>query len=412
MVMKFNIITFGCKVNQYESNMMKESMLSSNFLYEDKLDDCDIIIINTCTVTNTADNKCLKMVRHIKREYPNAFLVVAGCSTQNKQDVYEEMDIDVLLGNKDKSKIVDIIKSHYDKKERYTKFYNNRNLDFEDMMINDFNHVRAFIKIEDGCDNFCSYCIIPYVRGSVRCKDFDKVITEAKNLAKNNHQEIVLTGIHTGRYMSNGHDLSDLINELSKIDEIKRIRISSIEITELDDKFLNMLATNEKVCDHLHVPLQAGSDPILKFMNRKYNLAYFEERIEKIRKIRPNISISTDIIVGHPHETDELFNDCLNFAKKINFSKIHVFPYSPRVGTVSAKMPNQVPGNIKKERARKLIDLSNELENNYFQKFKGTDVDVLIEECDNNVSIGHTSNYLKVTLNENLKVGQIYSRSL
>lgn len=410
--MKFNIVTFGCKVNQYESNMMKEKMLSSNFFYEENMSDANIIIVNTCSVTNVADKKCLKMIRKIKREYPNALLVVAGCSSQNNQNVYEALDIDILLGNKDKSKIAELIKEYLDTEKKYVKFYNERDLDFEDMLINDYNHVRAFVKIEDGCDNFCSYCIIPFVRGSVRSKDFDTVIKEAKLLTEHGHKEIVLTGIHTGHYMSNNHDLTDLINELSKIDDLLRIRISSIEITELNDKFLEMLKINKKVCNHLHIPLQAGSDEILKRMNRKYDLAYYEDKINKIRGIRPDISITTDIIVGFPYETDELFSETLEFSKKMNFSKIHVFSYSIRVGTAAASMPNQVDETTKKVRVKKLMALSEKQEKEYYEKFKGKELDILVEECDNNVSIGHTSNYLMVTLNENLLVGKIYKRIL
>lgn len=410
--MKFNIVTFGCKVNQYESNMMKEKMLSSNFFYEENMSDANIIIVNTCSVTNVADKKCLKMIRKIKREYPNALLVVAGCSSQNNQNVYEALDVDILLGNKDKSKIAELIKEYLDTEKKYVKFYNERDLEFEDMLIKDYNHVRAFIKIEDGCDNFCSYCIIPFVRGSVRSKDFDTVIKEAKLLTEHGHKEIVLTGIHTGHYMSNNHDLTDLINELSKIDDLLRIRISSIEITELNDKFLEMLKINKKVCNHLHIPLQAGSDEILKRMNRKYDLAYYEEKINKIRSIRPDISITTDIIVGFPYETDELFSETLEFSKKMNFSKIHVFPYSIRVGTAAASMPNQVDEVTKKVRVKKLMALSEKQEKEYYEKFKGKELDILVEECDNNVSIGHTSNYLMVTLNENLLVGKIYKRIL
>ncbi len=410
--MKFNIITFGCKVNQYESNMMEENMLSSNFFYEENKDLADIIIVNTCSVTNVADKKCLKMIRRIRRKKPDSLLVVAGCSSQNNQEVYKKLDIDILIGNKDKSRIADIIKEYIKTEKRYVKFYNERGLEFEDMQINDYNHNRAFIKIEDGCDNFCSYCIIPYVRGSVRSKDFSKVISEAKSLADHNHKEIVLTGIHTGHYLNNNHDLTDLINELSKIDNILRIRISSIEITELNDKFLSMLEKNKKVCDHLHIPLQAGSDEILKRMNRKYDLKYYEDKINRIRSIRPDISITTDIIVGFPYETDELFNSTLEFAKKMNFSKIHVFPYSKREGTSAAIMPNQVDDKIKKIRVKKLMELSDKLEKEYYDKFKGKDLDILIEECDNNVSIGHTSNYLMVTLNECLTVGEIYKRTL
>ena len=408
--MKFNIVTFGCKVNQYESNMMKERMLSSNFFYVENISEANIIVVNTCSVTNVADKKCLKMIRRIKREYPNSILVVAGCSSQNKQEIYENLDIDILIGNKDKSKIDILLKEYIKTHKRYVKFYNDRKLDFEDMLISDYNHIRAFIKIEDGCDNFCSYCIIPYVRGSVRSKKFETVIKEAKLLTQKGHKEIVLTGIHTGHYMDNDYDLTDLINELSKIEDLLRIRISSIEITELNDKFLNMLSTNKKVCDHLHIPLQAGSDEILKKMNRKYDLKYYEEKIKKIRMIRPDISITTDIIVGFPYETDKLFNETLEFSRKMNFSKIHVFPYSIRLGTSAANMPNQVDESIKKERVKKLMDLSETMEKEYYNKFVGKELDILVEECDNNVSIGHSSNYLMIRLNEKLEVGQIYKR--
>lgn len=410
--MKFNIITFGCKVNQYESNMMKENMLSSNFFYTEDLSDANIIIVNTCSVTNVADKKCLKMIRRLKREYSNAILVVAGCSSQNKQSVYESLDIDILIGNRDKSIIDKLIKEYIETEKKYVKFYNDRNLDFEDMYISDYNHTRAFIKIEDGCDNFCSYCIIPYVRGSVRSKDFDKVIKEAKELAKHGHKEIVLTGIHTGHYLNNGYDLTDLINELSKIDDIKRIRISSIEVTELNDKFLDMLKNNDKVCDHLHIPLQAGSDEILKRMNRKYDLAYYEEKIKKIRSIRPDISISTDIIVGFPYETEELFLNTLEFSKKNKFSKIHVFPYSVRVGTAAANMEEQVDEVVKRMRVKRLMAVSHMLEVDYYNKFKDKELDILIETCDNNVSEGHTSNYLLVSVPENIKVGEIVRRKI
>ena len=406
--MKFNIVTFGCKVNQYESNMMKEKMLSSNYFYTESMEDANIIIVNTCSVTNVSDKKCLKMIRRIKRECPNAILVVAGCSSQNMQKDYEKMDIDILLGNKDKSMINELIKEYIDTRKRYVKFYNDRDLDFENMLVETYHQVRAFIKIEDGCDNFCSYCIIPYVRGSVRSKNFDKVLEEAKNLAKNGHKEIVLTGIHTGHYMDSGHDLTDLINELSKIDDLKRIRISSIEITELNDKFLDSLSKNEKICNHLHIPLQAGSDEILKRMNRKYDLKYYEEKLNKIRSIRPDISISTDIIVGFPYETDELFESTLRFSEKMKFSKIHVFPYSIRKGTAAASMPHQIDEHVKKMRVKKLMDLSEKLEKEYESKFIGKDLDILVEEVNGNVSIGHSSNYIKIEVKEKLDKGKIY----
>lgn len=410
MVMLFNIITFGCKVNQYESEVMKEKMISAGFLYCDSYEKADIIIVNTCSVTNVADRKCLKEIRKIKREKPGVILVLVGCSTQNKQDVYKGLGADVLLGNNGKSKIDMLVKDYTENKKKVEMFYNDRNLEFENMMLSDFNHVRAYIKIEDGCDNFCSYCIIPYVRGSVRSKDYDLVIKEAVDLAKSGHKEIVLTGIHTGRYNSGNHTLTDLIKQLAKIEGLERIRLSSIEITELDDKFLKMMEVTPKFCNHLHIPLQAGSDEILKKMNRKYNLEYFEEMLRKIRSVRPDISITTDVIVGHPYETDELFLETVNCVTKMNFAKIHVFPFSVRQGTAAANMPEQVPGNVKKMRARKLIEVSHELEDKYYNNFKGKMLDVLIEENDNGKSVGHTSNYLKVCVDEDLKVGNIYER--
>ncbi|MEG1150134.1 MAG: tRNA (N(6)-L-threonylcarbamoyladenosine(37)-C(2))-methylthiotransferase MtaB [Bacilli bacterium] len=410
--MKFSIITFGCKVNQYESNMMKEQMLHHNFLFEEDLTKTDIVIINTCTVTNTADKKSLRMVRSIRSNYPNVVLVVTGCSTENNQGIYNEMEIDILLGNKDKSKIGSLVENYLKNKERYVYFLNNRNTVFEDMFIEDYNHVRAFIKIEDGCDNFCSYCIIPFVRGAVRSKDFDVVIKEAKCLVKNGHKEIVLTGIHTGHYENSNKHLSDLINELSLIDGLERIRLSSIEITELDESFMETLRTCKKLCNHLHIPLQAGSDEILKKMNRKYDLEYFLNKINLIRSIRPGISITTDIIVGHPYETDELFNETLEFVKKIKFSKIHVFPYSKRDGTASAKMDNQVKEEVKKERVKALLELSNELESEYYLSCKGVEEDILIEGRDESKSYGHTSNYLFVNIEEKLEIGKVYRRKI
>lgn len=410
--MKFNIITFGCKVNQYESNMMKEKMLHHNFSYVQNLDETDIIIVNTCTVTNTADNKCLKEIRRIKRNYPDRVLVVTGCSSQNKQELYQTLGINILLGNKDKSKIALLIEEYLSNKENIVNFNNNRDIEFENMQIKDFNHVRAFIKIEDGCDNFCSYCIIPFVRGKVRSKDFYEILEEAKTLALNGHQEIVLTGIHTGHYENNGHDLSDLIKALALIPEIKRIRLSSIEITELNEKFMETLKTTPKLCDHLHIPLQSGTDKILQKMNRKYDLAYFTKQIALLRKIRPNIALSTDIIVGHPYETDEDFAQSLAYAKECQFAKIHVFPYSKRENTVASKMPEQVKEEVKKERVKKLMALSKELEEEYYHKFKGQMMDVLIETNENSYSIGHTSNYLLVKIDELLDIGSIYERRI
>lgn len=410
--MKFNIITLGCKVNTYESNYMKESLTLNGFSFCEENDKCDLIIINTCSVTDTSDKKSLKMVRRARRECPNGIVVACGCSTQNDVSKYKDLGIDIILGNKDKSKIVELVTNYINNKEKYELITKERNLPFEDMEINKFDQVRAYIKVQDGCNNFCSYCIIPYVRGDIRSKSFDKVICESKNLAKNGYQELVLTGIHTGSYNDNGKDLCDLINELSKIEGIKRLRLSSVEITELNEKFLNMLRTNKVFCDHLHVPLQSGCDEILKVMNRKYNTEYYRNKISEIREILPNISITTDVIVGHNYETDELFNKTYEFCKEINFAKIHVFPFSKRTGTASSRMDGEVEENIKKERAKKLIELSDKLEVDYYNRFKGQTLDVLVETVYDNKSVGHTTNYLKVEINEKLEPNKIYQKEI
>lgn len=405
--MSFYIETFGCKVNAYESNYISESLIKSGFILSKNMSDADIIIINTCTVTNTADSKCKKYVRRVRRENGSSLLIVIGCSVQNNFQEYSEMNIDILLGNRYKNKIVELIKNYISTNDNYTYITNNRDLDFESMEINDFNHTRAYIKIQDGCDNFCTYCIIPFVRGKCRSKNFDEIIKEANTLVKNGHKEIVLTGIHTGSYNDNNKDLTDLINEMSKIKELKRIRLSSVEITELNEKFLKLLKENDKFCDHLHIPLQAGSNEVLKMMNRKYDMDYFFNKIEQIRKIKPNISITTDIIVGFPEETEEMFNKTLENSDKLKFSKIHVFPYSKRNGTKASRMKD-VPSKEKTERVHKLLELSSKLEKEYSSKFLNTDVEILVEEVKNGISIGHTSNYLKVEVPEILEKGKIY----
>lgn len=410
--MKFNIITLGCKVNSYESNFMKEALVKNGFSFCSENNKCDILILNTCTVTDTSDKKSLKEVRRLKRENPHAILVVCGCSVQNDKNKYNNLDIDVLMGNINKSNIVSIINEYLDKKTPLEYVAKTRDLNFENMEIDSFDHTRAYIKIEDGCDNFCSYCVIPFVRGKTRSKNFDLAIKETKTLVENNFKEIVLTGIDTGAYFDNGKDLTDLIKEMSKIDGLKRIRQSSIEITQINDKFIEELKNNPKICNHIHIPLQSGSNEILRLMNRKYDLNYFFEKIEKIRSVRPDISITTDVIVGFPNETDELFLETLETCKKINFSKIHVFPYSERKGTKASLMSGKVSENVKHERVKKLMELSEKLEKEYYDKFKGKELDVLIEEVNDKVSIGHTSNYLKVELNEKLTKGEIYLRKL
>ena len=274
--------------------------------------------------------------------------------------------------------------------------YNSRLSEFEDMYIDEFvGRTRAFVKIQDGCDNFCSYCIIPFVRGKCRSKSKDKVIEEVTALVNNGYKEVVLTGIHTGSY---GVDLdvsfAELLRDLVKIDGLKRLRISSIETTELKEDVLDVLRNSKVLVDHLHIPIQAGSDPVLKGMKRKYDLEFFFKKIAEIRSIRPEISISTDVIVGFPGETDDLFKTTIETCRKLEFSKLHVFPYSERRGTASSRMDGKIDGGVKKERARELIKVSEELEINYMNKFVGREVEVLVEESHDGYSYGHTGNFL------------------
>ena len=395
--MKFYIYTLGCKVNTYESNVMKDKLVNAGYL-EGSENDSDIYIINTCTVTNTSDNKSLKLVRRVLKNHPNSIVVVVGCMTQVNSKLLDDLNVSIVLGNSGKSDIVKYIEEFKNNKNKIVEVENIMVKDFEDMCLNNFNKTRAFVKIEDGCENYCSYCIIPYARGKVRSKNPKTVIEEINNLIKDGHKEIVLTGIHTGHYGADlkEYNFSKLLKEIENIEGLERLRISSIEITELDDEFIDVLKTSKILVDHMHIPLQSGSDEILKLMNRKYNKNEFIERIEKIRKIRPNISITTDIIVGFPKETDELFNETIATVNKIKFSKIHVFPFSLRKGTKAEELPNHIDDITKKERVKKLISISENLEKEYFNKFINEEVEFLPEIYKEGYIIGHTGNYLLI----------------
>ena len=391
------ILSLGCKVNTYESEYIRNILEKRGYEIKDFSDKCDIYIINTCTVTNTSDTKSSKMLRRARKENPDAIIVAMGCFIESNKD-NPIPGIDIVIGNRDKDKVPDLIDEYLKNKERIIRLYKGRTDIFEDMYITNFpGRTRAFVKIQDGCDNFCSYCIIPFVRGKCRSKDKEKVIEEITSLVNNGYKEVVLTGIHTGSY---GRDLdisfADLLNEIIKIKGLKRLRISSIEATELNEDILNILKNSNIIVDHLHIPLQAGSNEILKSMNRKYDLKYFEDKIAEIRSIRPDISITTDIIVGFPGETEELFKETLNTVKRINFSKVHVFPYSERKGTKSERLPNKIPSNIKKDYVKRLIELSKELEIEYASKFIGKELEILVEQTKDDFSYGHTSNYLNV----------------
>lgn len=406
---KFMIKTLGCKVNSYESEFIRTLFLNKG--YTEVENGADVIVVNTCTVTNTADNKSKKVINNVKEHNgKNAIVVACGCFCENnKEKIKDLINADIILGNKDKSHIVEYVEDFVKNKKRIIKMYDMSNVLFEDMEIKKYEHNhRAFVKIEDGCNNFCSYCIIPYVRGRVRSKDFNTCLIEFNDIALNGHKEIVLSGIHTGQYNSNGKRLSDLINEISKIDQIKRIRLSSVEITELDDGMMKIIENNPKFVSHLHIPLQSGCNKILKLMNRKYDLDYFTNKVNEIRKYRKDISLTTDVIVGFPGETEEDFLETYNYCKSIGFAKIHVFPYSDRNGTVASKMENKVLGNVKKDRARRLISLSQELENAYIEKFISRKISVLIEREDKGYYYGVSEEYIPVKLKGKYECNEIY----
>lgn len=406
--MTFTILTLGCKVNSYESDLMREKMENNNYKWANLSDNPDIIIINTCSVTNQSDAKSRHLIRQARNTSPNCIVIAVGCSCQNHKEELLDVGANIVLGNKDKSRIKEYIDFYLKTKENKVSIYNMNDVEFEPMFINnETDKTRAFVKIQDGCNNFCSYCIIPYLRGNIRSKDFNEAVKEINELVNNGHKEIVLTGIHTGSYgYGKNYDLVDLIREICKNPKLLRVRISSIEITELNDKFMDELKNNSKICNHMHIPLQSGSDYILTKMNRKYDTNYFEDKINTIRKIRPDISITTDLIVGFPYENDEEFENTYKFIEKIAFTKVHTFPFSLRNGTKAEEMKDGfVNEKVKKERVHRILELSNKLENNYYKKFVNTTLQVIIESSKNGVAVGHTSNYILVHLDTKLSAG-------
>jgi len=393
--MRYYIVNLGCKVNAYEAKVMSD-LLENNGYLKGSIDDADIYIVNTCFVTNVAESKSFQMIRKCVKKNPK-LVIVCGCLTQMKADEVKNMDgVNIVIGNKDKTKILDYINEYFENNLKISKIYDLSNSEFENMSLNNFDKTRAFVKIQDGCNNFCSYCIIPYTRGGLKNKSKVDVINEIKTLVSNGHKEVVLTGIHTGNYNDSGYDFASLLSDAVQIEGLERLRISSIEITEINERVIEVFKNSKVLVDHIHIPLQSGSDYILKLMNRKYDKEYFINKINEIRSIRPLISITTDVIVGFPNETEELFLETIDTIKKVNFSKLHVFPYSKREGTPASVMENQVDDVVKKQRVHRLIELSKELEVDYFNKFKDTVVNFIPEVYKDGYLVGHTGNYLSI----------------
>ena len=404
--MKVGIYSLGCKVNIYESEYVTNLLKEHNYEIVDFDSIADIYIINTCSVTNESDKKSRKIINRARKTNPEACIIVMGCYSQVSSN---DIEADIILGNKDKSKIIDLIEDYFENKEKKKLIYDLTNAEFEDMEIHSFeNHTRAFVKIQDGCNAFCSYCIIPYTRGRVRSKKLDSVINEVTNLVNNGYKEIVLTGIHTGRYgIDINSSLEELLSKLVQIPGIFRIRLSSIEINEITPGIIKLLKENNIMAKHLHVPIQSGSNKILKLMNRRYNKKEFLSMIDNLKEI-PEISLTTDLIVGFPHETDEDFNETIDTLKMVGFTKIHTFPYSRRKGTPADRMDEQVSPEKKKERVHTILELSNEYENKYYKSKIGKVYDGVVEHHNNGDTIVHTSNFIPVIVsNTNLNNNDI-----
>lgn len=405
--------TLGCKVNQYETNAMEQQFIKNNYEIVENTQKADIYVINTCTVTNMAERKSRQMLRRVKEINPSAVLVVCGCYAQVAKNELDQIpEIDIILGINEKNEIVQIVENYMEKMAEQDKRSQEAEiddvskqkefLDFGDVTYTEKN--RAVVKVQDGCNMFCSYCIIPYARGRIRSRKIESVVSEIKKIAKEEIKEVVITGIHVASYgkdfdnenTSKKIRLIDLLEAINKIDGIDRIRLSSLEPTIVDEEFATRLSKLDKICDHFHLSLQSGCDETLKRMNRKYTTQIYRDAVATLRKYYPEASFTTDVIVGFPGETDEEFAKTYEFLKEIDFYRLHVFKYSPRRGTVAEKMPNQIDGNKKEERSNKLIELSNNTENKHNKNYIDKTVKVLFEEFEDGFFKGHTTNYMMV----------------
>ncbi|HZK33109.1 MAG TPA: tRNA (N(6)-L-threonylcarbamoyladenosine(37)-C(2))-methylthiotransferase MtaB [Tissierellaceae bacterium] len=396
--------TLGCKVNQYETEAMEENFENNGYQVVGYENSADIYVINTCTVTNLADRKSRQFIRRAKKINKNAIVAVVGCYSQvSPEEIIEIEDVDVIIGTTDRKKIVKICEEAKINNKKINIVRNVKTQkEFESINIDTIrSKTRAYIKIQDGCNQYCSYCIIPYARGPIRSRELGDILNETRKLAKAGFKEIVLTGIHVASYGKDMRNLSLLkaLEEVGKVEGIERIRLSSIEPTLIDDDFMKKILEIEKVCNHFHLSLQSGSDTVLKRMNRKYTTKEYENIVKIIRKYMPDAGITTDIIVGFPGESEEEFQETYDFVKKIGFSKIHVFKYSPRRGTPAAESKNQINGNIKNTRSEKLIQLEEDLAKDFNFQFIAKDLSILFEEESKGQEgfiEGYTTNYIRV----------------
>lgn len=394
--------TLGCKVNQYETQAMTELFENAGYKVLPFDSICDVYVVNTCTVTGTGDKKSRQIIRRCQGLNPQAVIVVAGCYSQVAPEEISAMGVDVVLGNKDKSNVVALTEEAILGKKSCAVSDILKCRTFEDMSISNFNDkTRAFVKIEDGCNSFCTYCLIPYARGPVRSRDIESIVNEVKSLSESGFAEVVLTGIHIASYGLDIKDsnltLYDVIRYVHEIEGIKRIRLGSIEPRILTEEFVKKISELPKVCHHFHISLQSGCDETLKRMNRKYDTALYSQVVQNIRKYMPESAITTDIMAGFPGETEEEFKTSVAFLEEICFAESHVFAYSNRKGTKADKMPNQVKRKDKNRRASIMAEAAKRCREKFLNSFKGEEIEVLIErEVEKSIYEGHTSNYIKV----------------
>lgn len=406
---KIAFITLGCKVNLYDTEAMAELFTEKGYEVVDFEEYADVYLINTCTVTNLGDKKSRQMIRRAKRINPNSVVVATGCYAQvASEEVAKIEGINIVIGTKNRSEIVETVENYVAENgvvNNVSDIMGEK--EFEPLQISRLtNRTRAYIKIQEGCNRYCTYCIIPYARGPIRSRKPEEVIEEVKKLAENGFKEVVLTGIHVASYgLDLGNiTLADIIEKVHSVNGIERIRFSSMEPLAIDDDFVARMAKLPKVCDHYHLSLQSGCNRTLKRMNRKYNAEQYAEACERLRNAFPNVAITTDIIVGFPDETEEDFKESLAFAKKMKLDKIHTFPYSPKKGTPAAKMKNQISGDVKSQRSKEMIALSDKMNIDFLNNNIGKTVPVLFEDMENGFWQGHTTNYIKVLVksDENL----------
>lgn len=406
---KYAICCLGCKVNTYEAQSIAASLSEQGLEEVDFKEKADVYCVFTCAVTNTAASKSRQKIHQAIRQNEEALICVVGCYVQiNAEKMSKEERIDILIGSSSKHLLPELIAEGLKKKERHVLVSDVRNeASFEALPLQSFAHkTRAYLKVQDGCNQFCSYCIIPYARGKERSLSLPEAVNQAKQLAEH-HQEIVLAGIHTGRYGENGITLTQLIQAILDETPIQRIRISSIEVTEISDDLIALMKKEPRVARHLHIPVQAGSDATLKRMNRPYTTKDFLQRIAWIRTQLPMISISTDLIVGFPMESEEEFKETMNFLSQARFSFLHVFPFSSKEGTVASRLKGQVSSAIKKQRVSECLTYSNQCRLEYAARFIGKNMEVLIEKSEEGLSFGHTSEYIPVKINATVPSGTI-----